>query len=175
MKKTRNFTLLLVILMSFSVKAQGIWGNSLIVGDKVYPATEPVKFYSKSLGRHFDVSVAKLPGKRGYLVMSIDLLDDFIDDPLVFENDVILFLDDGSAIKCIDRKTESVVDKRVTSIYNLTASEIKKLAEHDIIMINFRLGYRYSNDGMSSYSGNYTAKNQDPNLLPFMVKLLFEL
>ncbi|MBU2940153.1 hypothetical protein KO494_11460 [Lacinutrix sp. C3R15] len=77
------------------------------------------------------------------------------------KGDLIIFLENGVQIRCIDRNIKDFVDYRSTAIYKLSENEIKYLRNHLITKIRFTVNY--------GSRGNYlsTAINKIPTILAY--------
>lgn len=141
----------LIILSVTKLIAQ----NLFFIGDKSYPCTEIFKLKSNSdfNGYDLDVLIAK-NGEIGMLVLSTQSMTG-----VLIRGQVIVYLDDGTVISCIDRSKYDYVDNKATSVYFLTKGEIGKLMNSNIQNIRFTLKCR-SEYASSSEEGDYSASNK---------------
>lgn len=124
--------------------------NYIYKGDKRYPSTSTWEFKvnASSTIRNAEICIAK-HGSGGYLMLSVQSQFSYL------RGNVLLYLNDGNVITCIDRNIKDKVDNQSISLYNLTYSEIEKLKNARINSIRFSV---IDNYGISKDS--YTAINQ---------------
>lgn len=129
--KTKLFTFFL-ILASHSSFGQ----NLFFLGEKSYPCTESYTLESNSefQDHDLDVLIAK-DGEKGLLVLSTEIMGGGVR----IKGKVIVYLDDGTVITCIDRNKFDFVDNTATTIYSLTTEEIDKIRSSNINTIRFTL------------------------------------
>ncbi|WP_324720377.1 hypothetical protein [Salinimicrobium sp. HB62] len=77
------------------------------------------------------------------------------------KGDILLYLDDGSVIKCVDRGINDYVNETSTSMYYLSDSGIEKLRNSNLHTL------RYSTTG-----GDYTAVNKGKESLNIYVPFI---
>jgi hypothetical protein len=114
----KTLFLFLFCTLSFYSLAQ----NYLYIDTRRYLSTEDWNCTIKNGFPEFgnaSLSVAK-NGSGGYFVVSVDT-----HHPL--KGSVLIYLENGGVIKCIDTQIKDQHDGISTGIYNLTASEINKL------------------------------------------------
>ncbi len=113
-------TILLFLLCTLSVYSQA--QNYLYIDTRRYVSTSDWNCTIKNGFPEFgnaSLSVAK-NGSGGYFVVSVDT-----NHPL--KGSVIIYLENGGVIKCLDTQIKDQHDGISTGIYNLTASEINQL------------------------------------------------
>lgn len=73
---------------------------------------------------------------------------------------LIIYLDDGTVISCIDRGIKDNVDDIATTVYQLTRSELNKMKKSNINTIRYQIKCEecFSNP---LTEGNYSASNKD--------------
>lgn len=124
--------------------------NYIYKGEKRYPSTPTWEFKvnASSTIRNAEICIAK-HGSGGYLMLSVQSQFSYL------SGNVLLYLNDGNVITCIDRNIKDKVDNQSISLYNLTYSEIEKLKNARINSIRFSI---IDNYGISKDS--YTATNE---------------
>jgi len=156
MKHILILTILLMIL-SDSLFCQ----NVLFIGNKKYPSTETfiLKSNKEWNGYDLNVSIAKTE-ELGIIVLSTNVFDCSV---RIYGN-ILIYLEDGSVISCIDRAKFDCVDGKTTTLYNLNKIEINQLKVSNINTIRFSL--KCVDCISSTGEGKYSASNkgnQDDN------------
>lgn len=136
-------------------------GEKIFVGTKSYPATPTVVFqYSKSSYSSSELSITfgKKEDHSGLILLSIEMSN--CGHSLEWENlsgDILLYLEDGSVIRCLDKGYADKLNCRIQKIYFFTSNEITRLREVNISTIRFTIGGMIHGDGDS-----YTASSTYP-------------
>lgn len=151
MKKILRLTILLLIL-SDALYSQ----NVLFIGNKKYPSTDSFVLKSNKEwdGYDLNVSVAKIE-ESGIIVLSTNVFDCSVK----ISGNILIYLEDGSVITCIDRAKFDCVDGKTTTLYNLNKLEINQLKASNINTIRFSL--RCADCLSSTAEGNYSASNKE--------------
>lgn len=143
---------LCIIVCLTGISSSSAQESRIRIGREVYDATTTwqLRYFNESL----DASIAK-DGDRGLLVLSSWLPSEssFISGPIT------LYLEDDSFIECADRGIRDYVNSTATSVFYLTPSEIKKLAEVEIYSIRYRIRSRAA---WSSDTGDFLVHNSGP-------------
>ena len=102
---------------------QTVKGQSLFfMGENSYPCTETFTLQANSeYGYDLNVSIAK-DGTTGLFTVST-----ISNTRVIFSGKLIIYLDDGTVITCIDRGTADHVDDRAKAVYYLTSKELNKM------------------------------------------------
>lgn len=153
---------LFAFLLVFSITSFS--QNTFYIGEQSYPCTE--EFYMEcsigfQLGAKRYGSDIALPAVKiiiaknetqGLFVISIPL---FNDNSLRIKGKLMIYLEDGSVISCIDRGINDYVDNTTTTVYYLSYSEIQQMKNSNISKIRFSV---VSNiPGYTTNNNNYTA------------------
>lgn len=129
--------LILTIVLTFTICIPVFGQNYIYKGDKQFEATESWQFELN--GDYWtgnpEFTVAKHTN-GGYLMISI---------PVPFKQHfisgtIIIFLIDGSTIKCTDKGVRDHVDNKSIALYNFTKNEIEMLKQNRITRIRFSVG-----------------------------------
>lgn len=136
--------------------------NLFFVGEKSYPSTST--FILKSNSDDFDwrmlgVSIAK-HGDNGLLVLSTS------SHSVLIKGKILVYLDDGTVISCIDRGKYDHVDNKAITIYHLTSEEISKLRKSNINTVRYSL--KCGNCSFSTEEGNFSASNKYDGFAPYI-------
>jgi hypothetical protein len=148
MKKT---LLILIVTLFATIAANG--QNLFFIGEKSYPCTETFTLESNSNSRlnDLDILIAK-DGTKGLFVVSIETIKG-----MLIRGKLIIYLDDGTVITCIDKGKYDYVDNVATTVYYLTADQLTKMKNNNINTVRYTLKCRdcyYSSD-----KGNFSASN----------------
>lgn len=129
--------------------------NLFFVGKRSYPCTETFTLKSDmdSSGPDLDVLIAKTP-ETAMIVASTKVSGGGVR----IKGTILIYLDDGTVISCIDRDKFDYVNNEVTTIYYLTDAEIDKIKDSNIHTIRFSL--KCFECLMSSEEGNFSASNK---------------
>lgn len=155
--------------------------GTVFVNEKSYKSTRTFNFKMNSIpfgpsgkGIHNDkkleVTIAR-KGNGGILYVKYDDSDNYVyDSDTLFTGNILLRLEDGKIIKCIDRNIKGYSGKQSTAVYYFSIKEVKELKLSNISSINFTLV-------RSDYSENIKRNLNADNLneaTNFSVKALFK-
>lgn len=84
---------------------------------------------------------------------------------MMIKGKIIIYLEDGSIINCIDRGMYDRVNKKSTAVYKLDNSEIKQLEKSNIHSIRYSLKCTNSSEDGDYMGRNSTKGKFDPLLL----------
>ncbi|GGE27404.1 hypothetical protein [Psychroflexus planctonicus] len=152
MKKT-------LLFISFTLITTICFGQNLFfIGDNSYPCTEAVTLYSNRTDKsiYLDIVFAK-DNEKGFLVLSTQSRDGSVR----IKDKLLIYLDDGSVITCLDRNIFDNVDFIATTVYYLTKEELKKMKTSNINTIRFSI--KCSDCLHSSEEGDFSATNKASN------------
>ena len=152
--------LLLVKTAFFLIMVQYAQGqNTFFIGEKTYPCTKSFTLWPKEYGgNELDVLIAK-NGQDGMIALSVGGLM----SPIRVLGKVIIYLEDGSVITCIDREKYDYVDHIATTIYYLTREELTKMKNSNISSIRYSL--KCFDCQMSTEEGNFSANNHEESFI----------
>ncbi len=130
--------------------------NTFFVGQKSYPCTEnsTIKSSMEFAGYDLTILVAK-NGDSGFFVVSTEVMT-----PVRIKGNLLIYLDNGELITCIDKGKFDKVDNVTTTVYNLTSVEINKLKESNIQKVRFSLKTTLGKGGFTTEEGSYSATNK---------------
>lgn len=128
--------IILTIVFSTSCFFSLLGQNFIYKGDQQYEATRSWRF--RMNGEYWTgdpvFTVAK-HSNGGYLMISINVPY----SSHYIAGTVMVFLNDGSVIKCTDRGIRDHVDNRSIALYNFTSAEVERLKTHRIVRIRFSI------------------------------------
>jgi len=150
MKKTLGI-ISATIIFALTVNGQ----NFFFIGEKSYPCTETFALVSNSDGSYvsdLNVLFAK-EGTTGVILVSTKTVS-----TVRISKKLIIYLDDGTVISCVDKGISDNVDDIASSAYYLTNEELIKMKNSNINTIRFEL--RCFECFSSPVEGNYSASNK---------------
>ncbi|MCO7186084.1 hypothetical protein NH341_11665 [Tenacibaculum sp. XPcli2-G] len=154
--------------------------GKVYVNEKSYKATRTFNFRMNSIpfgpsgkGIHNDkkleVTIAR-KGNEGILYVKYDDSDNYVyDSNTLFKGNILIRLENGKTIRCIDRNIKGYSDKQSTAIYHLSVKEIQQLKLYNISSINFTM---IRSDYLEDVKRNFNAENPN-DVTHFSVKALF--
>jgi hypothetical protein len=136
----------IIVVIIFCVTNIALAQNKNIIysGSKTYESTPTWSFELNSGYGSLDLAIGKNK-KEGVLLLTIGT----ISKQTYLKGIVLLFLEDGSVIKCYDKGIKDYLDGRSMSLYNLTANEVKTLMKKRIVRVRFSL-YNYGYESLSA-------------------------
>ncbi|MBE7633171.1 hypothetical protein F7642_02355 [Tenacibaculum finnmarkense genomovar ulcerans] len=154
--------------------------GKVYINEKSYKSTRTFNFKMNSIpfesngkGIHNDKKLEVTIARKvngGILYVKYDDSDNYVyDSDTLFTGNILLRLEGGKTIKCIDRNIKGYPDKQSTAVYYLSTKEIEELKLSNISSINFTLV-------RSDYSKDIKKKLNADNLneaTNFSVKALF--
>ena len=141
----------LFLFLSQSVIGQ----NTFFIGQKTYSCTEKQTLKSNKGFPAYDLTVLIAKnGDAGFFVVSAEVMT-----PVRIKGNLLIYLDNGELITCVDRNKFDTVDEITTTVYNLTSAEISKLKENNIQKVRFSLKTTGGKYDSSTEEGNYSASN----------------
>ncbi len=148
--KFQIITVIVTLTLSPFAKAQG----TFFIGQKTYQCTE--KFTLKSnldfLGHDLEIVIVK-NGDAGMIALSTPLSTSSVR----IKGDALIYLEDRSVLKCVDRGKFDYVDNVATTVYQLTKDEIIKMRGSNLTSIRFSL--QCFQCSMSSEEGDFSVSN----------------
>ncbi|NNC94016.1 MAG: energy transducer TonB [Chitinophagales bacterium] len=151
MKQTLIF--LTVMLFMLPLTAQDFFFH----GEKSYPCTEVFGLQSNSGDSEgLQILFAKDGSKALIIVRKESLFE------LTISGKLIIYLEDGTVISCIDRGLNDYVDNIASSVYYLTDEELTKMANSNINAIRYKLegDIVITKNLVYDAGGDYTASNK---------------
>jgi hypothetical protein len=126
--------------------------NTFFIGDKTYPSTDTYTLNShENIFNKLEISFAK-DGNSGFIILSTRT-NYFAS---LLGGNLVIYLEDNTTIKCIDRGLKDYVDNISTIIYKLTGDEIRRLKYNNIYSIRYNL---IESDSFGKRSKSYTVQN----------------
>lgn len=131
--------------------------NTFYVGQKSYPASETFILHSPGGGgvagpHEIEIMFAKKEHQVLLILSTFSYMGS-----VGIKGNILLYLDDGTVIKCIDRGIQDLVNDIATTVYYLTENEVSQLQQSNLRSI------RYSRKCLGCISspmeGDYTASN----------------
>ncbi len=157
--------LLSIVSLTFIITSNLSAQNQIyIIGQKKYECTKTSTLKSNaSFGYDLDVTIAKNESAALLIVNA--------ETDILIKGELIIYLEDGNVINCVDRKKYDQVDNTSTNIYSLTSGEIEKIKSSNIAKIRFSL--KCGECIESSEEGNYSVSNKESIDFSELLKQLF--
>ena len=155
---------ILVFAILAFIYTRGIKGQQLVfLGENSFPCTETFTLKSNSDTEYInDLNlVFAKDGTRKLLVVSSKLVS-----TVRISGKLIIYLDDGTVIACIDKGINDNVDDIAKSAYYLTNEELSKMKTSNINTIRYEIKCAecFTNP---IYEGNYSASNRGSSKTDF--------
>lgn len=144
MKKIALFGFLILGML-----CKGFSQDYILLGEKRYDATKKWTFGQVSVGfseNAIGVQIAK-DGDGGLFILS---KRNHIEE--IIRGNIIIYLEDGTAIQCVDRGLKDYYNQTSFIIFKLTASEINRLKSIRISAIRFSTYHSY--EGLKTFVSN---------------------
>lgn len=157
-------TRVLFFSIFLSINVVSFSQNTFFIGDKSYPCTE--EFYMRSLIGFYmeyngvDFKIEETCGVKIKIVKN-ETQGFFVISTPVNNNanrivgKLLIYLEDGTVISCVDRGIYDCVDDITTTVYYLSSLEIQQMKNSDIRSIRF--SFKSNNNYTNSVIENYTA------------------
>jgi formyltetrahydrofolate synthetase len=157
----KRLFILVILSISFSITTNG--QNLVFIGENSYQGTETFTLQSNSDDDYIpDLSlVFAKGGEGGLLIVSSKLVS-----TVRISGKLIVYLDDGTVITCIDKSIKDNVDEIATSAYYLTNVDLDKLKKSNINTIRYMIKCA---ECLANplYEGNYSASNKGSSKTDF--------
>ena len=155
---------ILIIVILAIINIPVVNGQNLVfIGENSYSSTETFTLKSNSDRDYItDLNlVFAKEGTKGLLVVSSKLVR-----TVRISGKLIIYLDDGTVITCVDRGIKDNVDDIASSAYSLTNEELSKLTKSNINTIRYQIECA---ECLSNplYEGNYSASNKGSSKTDF--------
>ena len=153
--------ILLVLTIMVSITTQG--QNFVFIGESSYPSTEQYSLESNSDKENINdlKLVFAKEGEKALIVVSSKLTD-----VVKIAEKLIIYLDDGTVISCVDRGMNDTVDDIAITAYYLTTSELSKLMSSNINTIRYEIVCQVCGP-FNSWEGTYSASNKESSKTDF--------
>lgn len=157
--KEQLILLVLSIMISITTKGQ----NFVFIGESSYPSTEQYSLESNSDKENINdlKLVFAKEGPNALIVVSSKLTD-----VVKIAEKIIIYLDDGTVISCVDRGLNDNVDDIAITAYYLTTSELSKLKRSNINTIRYEIVCPVCGP-FNSWEGTYSASNKESSKTDF--------
>lgn len=129
--------------------------NYFYIGEKSYPCTETFNFnsnHSSPYSDDLDILIAKDTNK-GLIAVSKEM-----NSSTRIKGKLLIYLDNGTVISCVDRNINDHVNGVGTTVYYLTIQELNKMSISNVNSIRYSV--QCSSCISSSDEGNFAVKNE---------------
>lgn len=148
--------ILFLTILAFTQISNVIAQNFAFIGENSYPSTEKYTLQSnsdKEIINNLTVVFAK-EGAKGLIILSSKL-----SNSVKISGKLIIYLEDGTVISCVDRGINDNVDDVAISAYYLTIEELNKLKNSNINKIRYQIDCPVCGP-FNSWEGVYSASNK---------------
>ncbi len=149
----KRILILVILAITYTLETNG--QNLVFIGENSYPSTETFTLQSNSdKERISDLNlIFAKDGTKKLLVVSSKLVS-----TVRISGKLIIYLDDGTVITCIDRGVKDNVDDIASSAYYLTNEELAKMKKSNINTIRYIIQCA---ECLANplFEGNYSASN----------------
>lgn len=150
----KQFLILVILAIAFSINTNG--QNFVFLGENSYPCTE--KYTLRSNSDDDNISDLKLVfAKEG--TSALIIVSSKLTDVVKIAEKLIIYLDNGTVISCIDRGINDNVDDIAITAYYLTNAELNKLRTSNINTIRYEIVCPVCGP-FNSWEGTYSASNK---------------
>jgi len=154
---------LISVCLSITLSLTTYGQNFVFIGESSYPSTE--KYTLKSNSDKENINDLKLvfakEGENALIVVSTKL-----NGAVKIAEKLIIYLEDGSVISCVDRDINDNVDGIAITAYYLTQSELSKLKNSNINIIRYEIVCPVCGQ-FNSWEGTYSASNRESSNTDF--------
>ena len=132
-----NLIIILIIFLNYGyIYSQDT--NKVMIGDKIYNASKEIEFDCENYGFGFFKIRFLKSSTTNHILFSTPLCG--LQDVGNINGTAIIYLDDNTTIKLIDKRKYDCVNNISYTIYDLTHSEISKLKTNNIEAIRYNTG-----------------------------------
>ena len=151
--------MILAIICTLETNGQ----NFAFIGENSYPSTEKFTLKTNSDNENINdlMLVFAKDGTKGIIVVSSKLRK-----VVKIGGKLIIYLDDGTVISCIDRGINDNVDDIAISAYSLTTAELTKMKHSNINTIRYQIECPVCGP-YNSWEGIYSASNKGSSKTDF--------
>ena len=157
----KRILILVILAITFTIDTNG--QNLVFIGENSFPSTETFTLPSNSDSdfiNDLNLVFAK-DGEKGLFVVSSKLVS-----TVRISGKLIIYLNDGTVITCIDKGINDNVDDIATSAYNLTNEELAKMKKSNINTVRYEIKCAECLTN-PIYEGNYSASNKGSSEIDF--------
>ena len=157
----KRILILVILAITFTIDTNG--QNLVFIGENSFPSTETFTLPSNSDSdfiNDLNLVFAK-DGEKGLFVVSSKLVS-----TVRISGKLIIYLNDGTVITCIDKGINDNVDDIATSAYNLTNEELEKMKKSNINTVRYEIKCAECLTN-PIYEGNYSASNKGSSEIDF--------
>jgi hypothetical protein len=140
--------------MTYTLETNG--QNFVFIGENSYPSTERFTLQTNADKEGInDLIITFAKDREKVLIVVSSKLTNVVK----ISGKLIIYLDDGSVISCIDRGINDNVDGIAISAYYLTPTELTKMKQSNINTIRYQIVCPICGP-LNSWEGIYSASNQ---------------
>ena len=146
----KKILIILTAMLFITIRVKG--QDLFFFGEKSYPCTETFTLHSNSNSNDLNVIFAK-DGSTALIGVSIKTIAE-----VLFNEKLIIYLDDGTVITCMDSGGHDYVDRITSAVYYLTNEQLSKMKKSNINTVRYTLKSAF--DYPAPGEGNFSASNE---------------
>ena len=157
----KRILILVFFALTYTIDTNG--QNFAFIGENSYPSTEKYTLHTnsdKEIINDLSIVFAK-DGAKGLIILSSKLTNS-----VKISGKLIIYLDDGTVISCVDRGINDNVDDVAISAYYLTNEELTKMKQSNINTIRYQIECPICGP-FNSWEGIYSASNKGSSRTDF--------
>ncbi len=157
----KRILILVILAMTYTIGTNG--QNFVFIGENSYPSTEKFILQSNTDKENINdliLSFAKDGAKRLIIISSK------LTNVVKISGKLIIYLDDGTVISCIDRGINDNVDGVAISAYYLSDADLIKMKHSNINTIRYQIVCPICGP-YNSWEGIYSASNKGSSKTDF--------
>ena len=138
------------LLFTLTVNGQ----NLFFIGENSYPCTETMTLKSNS---DDDDDLNILLAKDGNTGLFAVIAESYFG--AIFSKEIIIYLQDGTVIKCNNRVTYDYVDSKAKAVYSLKGDQLNNMRNSNIHTVRYTLEVASDEDNLLTMEWNRSASN----------------
>ena len=157
----KRIIILVILAITHTINTNG--QNFVFIGENSYPSTEKYTLQSNSDKEIINdlLLVFAKDGAKGLIILSSKLTNS-----VKISGKLVIYLDDGTVISCVDRGINDNVDDIAISAYYLTTAELTKMKHSNINTVRYQIECPICGP-FNSWEGVYSASNNGSSSIDF--------
>ena len=151
---------LIITCLSHSINAQQ---NRIYINEKSYVSTKSLRFIQNGKTSEVVREIENIylgigkNGKSGILLLE-KYNNDFFNKDYSIGGTLLIILENGDVIKCIDRNIYGYIDDKASVVYYLTSNELNMLKQSNIASLSYSV---WSKGNKKFSTKNFSARNTE--------------
>jgi hypothetical protein len=157
----KRILIFIILVITYTTATNG--QSFAFIGENSFQSTEKYTLQSNSDKEIINdlLLVFAKDGDKGLIILSSKLTNS-----VKISGKLIIYLDDGTVISCVDRGVNDNVDDIALSAYYLTTAELTKMKQSNINTIRYQIECPRCGP-LNSWEGIYSASNQGNSISDF--------